>query len=111
MGIIRFVWDPKKNIVNQRKHGVSFEEAQTVFYDEYAQLIADPDHSDEEDRFIILGRSSRLKILVVCHCYYEEDEEIRITLQGRQPNMNKAFIRGDTCENNMTFQKQNLIRM
>jgi len=78
MSNIRFVWDPRKNIANKRKHGVSFEEAQTVFYDEYARLIEDPDHSDEEDRFIILGISARLRILVVCHCYDEEDEEIRI---------------------------------
>jgi uncharacterized protein len=62
MSNLRIIWDPKKNIANKRKHGVSFEEAQTVFYDEYAQLISDPDHSDEEDRFIILGRSIRLRI-------------------------------------------------
>lgn len=94
MGIIRFVWDPKKNIVNQRKHGVSFEEAQTVFYDEYAQLIADPDHSDEEDRFIILGRSSRLRILVVCHCYYEEDEKIRIISARKATKHEQSFYKG-----------------
>lgn len=94
MSIIRFVWDPKKNTVNQRKHGVSFEEAQTVFYDEYAQLIADPDHSDEEDRFIILGRSNRLKILVVCHCYYEEGEEIRIISARKATKHEQSFYKG-----------------
>ena len=94
MSIIRFVWDPKKNIANKRKHGVSFEEGQTVFYDEYALLIADPDHSDEEDRFIILGRSNHLRILVVCHCYYEEDEEIRIISARKATKHEQIFYKG-----------------
>jgi uncharacterized DUF497 family protein len=94
MSNIGFVWDPKKNVANKGKHGVSFEEAQTVFYDEYAQLIADPDHSDEEDRFIILGRSSRLRILVVCHCYYEEDEEIRIISARKATKHEQIFYKG-----------------
>ena len=74
---LRFEWDERKNRSNQRKHGVSFEEAQTVFYDEQAVLIADPD-SDEEDRFLLLGLSAGLRTLVVCHCYRENDEVIRI---------------------------------
>jgi uncharacterized protein len=94
MSIIRFVWDPKKQIANKRKHGVSFEEAQTVFYDEYAQLIADPEHSDEEDRFIILGRSSRLRILAVCHCYFEEDEEIHIISARKATQYEQSFYKG-----------------
>jgi hypothetical protein len=94
MSNIGFVWDPKKNIANKRKHGVSFEEGQTVFYDEYAQLIADPDHSDEEDRFIILGRSNRFRILVVCHCYYEEDEEIRIISARKATKHEQIFYKG-----------------
>ncbi len=94
MSNIRFVWDPEKNIVNKRKHGVSFEEAQTVFYDEYAQLIPDPDHSDEEDRFIILGRSIRLRILVVCHCYREDDEVIRIISARRAAKYEQSFYKG-----------------
>lgn len=60
---IRFEWDPRKNAANQRKHGVSFEEAQTVFSDERALLIDDPDHSAEEDRFIMLGLSAALRTL------------------------------------------------
>ena len=56
---MRFEWDHNKNETNQRKHGISFEEAKTVFYDEYAVLFDDPDHSDEEDRFLILGLSQR----------------------------------------------------
>ncbi|MEW6103382.1 MAG: BrnT family toxin [bacterium] len=75
---ISFEWDKNKNSLNKRKHGVSFEEAQTVFSDENALLLDDPDHSDEEDRFILLGLSSNLRILVVCHCYRKNDAIIRI---------------------------------
>ena len=76
---ISFVWDPRKNLINQTKHdGVDFDEAKTVFYDEYARVIYDPDHSDEEDRFIILGLSIKLRLLVVCHCYRESDSIIRL---------------------------------
>ena len=75
---IRFSWDEKKNRRNQRKHGVSFEEAQTAFYDENAKVYFDPDHSSDEDRFILLGISFRLRVLVVCHCYREGESVIRI---------------------------------
>jgi uncharacterized DUF497 family protein len=75
---IIFEWDRKKSISNQKKHGISFEEAQTVFIDENALLIHDPDHSEEEERFILLGMSARLRILVVCHCYRQDDEQVRI---------------------------------
>ena len=74
---IRFVWDRRKAEVNRKKHGVAFDEAQTVFCDEKARVISDPDHSGEEDRFIILGISSRLRILLVCHCYQADDCLIR----------------------------------
>jgi hypothetical protein len=94
MSNLRIIWDPKKNIANKRKHGVSFEEAQTVFYDEYAQLISDPDRSDEEDRFIILGRSIRLRILVVCHCYREDDEVIRIISARRATKYEQSIYKG-----------------
>ncbi len=73
-----FVWDNSKNQANKKKHGVSFEEAETVFYDKSARLIADPDHSEDEDRFILLGMSAELKLLVVVHVYKENDEIIRI---------------------------------
>ena len=73
-----FTWDEKKNRANQRKHGVSFEEAQTAFYDEKATVYYDPDHSEDEDRFILLGLSFRLRVLVVCHCYRASDTQIRI---------------------------------
>jgi len=76
--VIRFEWDDRKNAQNRRKHGISFEEAQTVFFDERALLIADPDHSEHEERFILLGLSSALRTLVVCHCYRREGDVIRL---------------------------------
>jgi uncharacterized DUF497 family protein len=76
--MLNFTWDEQKETVNRQKHGVSFDEARTVFFDEHARLIADPDSSDDEERFIILGYSERLKLLVVCHCYRENDSIIRI---------------------------------
>ena len=78
MDDLRFVWDPRKAKGNARKHGVTFEEAQTVFLDDYALLIADPDHSGNEDRFLLLGVSSRLRLLIVCHCYLEAEGVIRL---------------------------------
>ena len=75
---IRFEWDERKNRQNIEKHRVSFEEAQTVFYDENAIRYFDPDHSDDEDRFIMLGLSYKLRALVVCHCYRQDDTVIRI---------------------------------
>jgi uncharacterized DUF497 family protein len=72
------VWDPNKEKINISKHKVSFEEAKTVFYDPKAKVIYDPDHSIEEDRFIILGLSKQLNLLVVCHCHKENDDIIRI---------------------------------
>ncbi|WP_461255087.1 BrnT family toxin [Treponema sp. R80B11-R83G3] len=75
---MRIIWDENKNQENIKKHNVSFEEAETVFYDPNGKLIDDPDHSDDEDRFIILGLSKMLHLLVVCHCYRENDETIRI---------------------------------
>ncbi len=78
MNELRFVWDQKKDETNVKKHGVSFEEARTAFYDEDAIQFFDPDHSDEEDRFILLGLSLKPQILVVCHCFREKDTVIRI---------------------------------
>lgn len=75
---LKFEWDENKNTINKSKHNISFEEAQTVFFDELALVIDDPDHSEQEDRFIILGQSSQAKLLVVCHCYRESDTVIRI---------------------------------
>lgn len=78
MDMIRFEWDENKNEINKKKHKISFEEAKTVFYDEEALLIDDPEHSQEEERFIILGLSKKANLLVVCHCYRASDTVIRI---------------------------------
>ncbi len=78
MNYIRFEWDRKKNIENVKKHKVSFEEAKSVFYDRNARLISDPEHSSSEERFVLLGISSKLRLLVVVHTYRENDEVIRI---------------------------------
>jgi hypothetical protein len=75
---LRFGWDEAKNAANQRKHGVSFEEAQSVFYDERALLIEDPDEASGEDRFVLLGLSDAMRTLLVCHCYRERESVIRI---------------------------------
>lgn len=77
-GELRFEWDPQKDRSNQRKHGVSFAEGCTAFSDDHALLIGDPDHSEEEERFILLGLSARLRLLVVCHCHRQADCVIRL---------------------------------
>jgi hypothetical protein len=81
---LTFEWDKRKNASNQRKHSASFEEAESAFADEGGRLIADPDHSDQEDRFILMGMSARLRLLIVCHCYREGDT-IRI-ISARRAN-------------------------
>lgn len=78
MDIIQFEWDENKNQKNQHKHGISFQEAKTVFYDEEALVIDDPEHSETEDRFIILGLSNKANLLIVCHCYRASDTVIRL---------------------------------
>jgi uncharacterized DUF497 family protein len=78
MSELRFEWDSRKNRSNTKKHGVSFEEAQTAFSDEHALVIDDPEHSVDEDRFVLLGLSTRLRVLVVCHCYRKGGDVIRI---------------------------------
>jgi len=78
MSALHFEWDEHKAAANLKKHGVSFMEAKSVFYDERARLIDDPDHSEDEDRFILLGLSTVLKLLVVCHCYRDDSGVIRI---------------------------------
>ena len=78
MNGLRFIWDEAKATENVRKHGVSFEEAASVFADENARLKHDPEHSQREDRFILLGFSDKLRLLIVCHAYRENDELIRL---------------------------------
>jgi len=86
-----FEWDETKSRANFRKHGVSFEEAQTVFADELGLLIHDPDHSEQEDRFVILGLSSALRTLVVCHCYRGDDDVIRIISARKADRSERAL--------------------
>lgn len=74
---LKFEWDLEKAILNINKHGVSFEEATTVFNDEYAILLDDPDHSIQEERFLLLGTSANAQIMIVCHCI-RYDSVIRI---------------------------------
>ena len=78
MNTLRFDWDDRKATANFKKHGVNFEEAKSVFVDERAKLIDDPDHSEDEDRFVLLGLSSALRLLLVCHCCRSEGNVIRI---------------------------------
>jgi len=84
-----FKWDENKNIANIQKHGVSFSEAMTVFDDPNVLYKSDPDHSLLEERFIVLGFSEKMRILVVCHCYYEGDSIIRI-ISARKATVNET---------------------
>lgn len=86
-----FEWDKRKENVNIKKHGISFEEARTTFYDENAVQFFDPDHSDEEGRFILLGVSHRLNTLVVCHCFREEETMVRI-ISARKADKDEANV-------------------
>ncbi len=80
MNSLKFEWNLAKASSNIKKHGISFEEARTVFDDDFARLLHDPDHSEGEERFILLGMSYTLKILTVVHCYRDEEGIIRIIL-------------------------------
>lgn len=93
MSSLHFEWDPGKAAVNLRKHGVSFEDAQTAFSDERAQLIDDPDHSEKEERFILLGLSSSLRLVVVAHCYREEGGVVRIISARKATREERAYYR------------------
>ena len=89
MQTIKFEWDDNKNEINKKKHKISFDEAITVFDDAEALVIDDPEHSQEEDRFIILGLSNKSNLLVVCHCYRESDTVIRI-ISARKSTRNET---------------------
>ena len=88
------VWDESRSRTNRKKHGVSFEEARSVFFDENARLMDDPDHSTDEERFIILGLSVKLRLLIVCHAYRQNDSEIRV-ISARKANSREqsAYLR------------------
>ena len=92
MTAMRFAWDDAKAQENIGKHGVSFEEASTVFSDENARLKHDPDHSQQEDRFLLLGFSAKLRLLIVCHAYRENGEVIRIiSARKATPNERRQY--------------------
>ena len=94
MSALRFEWGERKAAANQHRHGVSFEEARTVFFDERARLIDDPDHSEGEERFILLGLSSTLRLLLVCHCYRSDDDVIRIiSARKATPREAKSYLK------------------
>ena len=88
---ICFEWNEAKSKANIRKHQISFEEAKSVFFDEYALLIADPDHSETEDRFVLLGLSAKLRLLLVCHCFEVDDNLIRV-ISCRKANRNEMSL-------------------
>jgi uncharacterized DUF497 family protein len=94
MAKFSFVWDERKDRQNQKKHGVSFEEAQSVFFDDAAREFFDPDHSENEERFLLVGRSYRLRVLLICHCYRESESVIRIISARRATNKERAVYHG-----------------
>ncbi len=89
MNRLIFEWDNEKNRINQKKHSISFEEAESVFYDDNAIQFWDEDHSDTEDRFLLLGRSSKMRILLIVHCYREQESVIRI-ISARKATKNES---------------------
>ncbi len=93
--MIRFEWDPPKAVANLKRHRVSFEEAKTVFFDEFGVQFFDQDHSAEEDRFLMLGMSSQSKLLMVCHCERERGGVIRIISARQATKRESAFYQGE----------------
>jgi len=88
---LRFEWDPAKEQANWRKHKVSFQEAESVFADEHARLLDDPDHSEAEDRFVLLGLSSQFRVLVVVHTYRGNEDVIRIISARKATRTERAY--------------------
>jgi len=91
MSTLKFEWDERKATANLKKHGISFDEARTVFFDECAKLIDDPEHSDDEERFILMGLSSSLRVMVVCHCYRSAGNVIRIISARKATSAESKF--------------------
>jgi len=91
MNQLLFEWEKRKENANVKKHGIFFEEARTTFYDENAVQFFDPDHSDDEDRVILLGVSHKLDTLVVCHCFREEETKVRI-ISARKADKDEANV-------------------
>jgi hypothetical protein len=93
--MIQFEWDQPKAAANLRKHGASFEEAQSVFYDEFAIQFYDDEHSTEEARFLLLGMSDSARLLLVCHCERESGDFIRIISARKATKRESTFYGGD----------------
>lgn len=92
--MIKFDWDPAKARANERKHGISFEEAQSVFYDDFARQFYDPESPEAEDRFLMLGMSNRARVLLVCHCERSEGEVIRIISARKATRNERKYYEG-----------------
>ena len=90
MASIRFEWDPRKAVANLQKHGVSFAEAETAFYDDYAMILDDPDHSSDEERFLLLGMSGALRVLLVVHSVREASSVIRLVSARKATRSERA---------------------
>ncbi len=94
--MLKFEWDENKNKLNIKKHGISFEEASTVFYDDEALIISDEAHSDNEERFIMIGFSYKYNLLVVCHCYRQNESVIRIvSARKATKNERKEYLKNE----------------
>ena len=108
VGAIRFVWDPRKAVANHAKHGVSFDEAQSAFYDPSALVIPDPEHSEAEDRFVLLGLSARLRLVVVVHCHREPSDLIRLISARRatKAEQGQYVARNSRCTRNTISRGQ-----
>lgn len=94
--MIKFEWDPPKASANLRKHGISFDEAKSVFYDDFAVQFFDEEHASNEERFLMLGMSSGAKLLIVCHCEREHGEVIRIISARKATKRESTFYRGSS---------------
>lgn len=92
--MIKFDWDKEKADTNRRKHGVSFEEAKSVFYDDFALQFFDEDHSEIEDRFILLGLSDQRRLLIICHCERKDGEVVRIISARKASKSEAKFYSG-----------------
>ena len=92
--MIEFEWNPTKARSNFKKHGVSFEEAQSVFYDEYARQFTDDGHSDEEEQFVMLGMSNRSRVLIVCHCERAKGNILRIISARKATSKERKHYQG-----------------
>ena len=93
--MIKFEWDRSKALSNKQKHGITFEEAQSVFYDDFAIQFFDEQNSDTEDRFLILGHSNRARILLICHCEKESGDLIRIISARKATSKERKFYKGE----------------